>query len=79
MDKTSIGAGVWVLPSLRNRNQPLSNMALTAALRSMGIPGDMATAQGFRATARTLLDEVLGFRVDIIEHQLAHTVVVLSK
>ena len=28
----------------------------------------------FRATARTILDEVLGYRVDLIEHQLAHTV-----
>jgi integrase len=31
------------------------------------------TPHGFRATARTLLDEV-GFRVDWIEHQLAHGV-----
>ncbi|MDD2864699.1 MAG: hypothetical protein PHC99_08235 [Methylococcales bacterium] len=29
---------------------------------------------GFRATAWTLLDEVLGFRPDFIEHQLAHAV-----
>ena len=29
---------------------------------------------GFRAMARTLFDEVLGVRVDIIEHQLAHAV-----
>ena len=29
---------------------------------------------GFRAMARTLLDEVLGFRPDYIEHQLAHVV-----
>jgi len=32
------------------------------------------TAHGFRATARTILDETLGFRPDIIEHQLAHAV-----
>ncbi len=32
------------------------------------------TAHGFRAMARTLLDEQLGERVDLIEHQLAHTV-----
>jgi integrase len=68
------GRGEWVLPSLRNMNKPISNMALTAALRSMGLSGDMVTAHGFRATARTLLDEILGFRIDIIEHQLAHTV-----
>ena len=29
---------------------------------------------GIRAAARTILDEVLGFRPDIIEHQLAHSV-----
>ena len=29
---------------------------------------------GFRAAARTILDEVLGYRPDIIEHQLAHEV-----
>jgi hypothetical protein len=27
---------------------------------------------GFRAMARTILDEVPGFRPDFIEHQLAH-------
>jgi hypothetical protein len=32
------------------------------------------TIHGFRAMARTLLDEILGFRPDFIEHQLAHTV-----
>ena len=29
---------------------------------------------GFRAMARTILNEMLGFRPDIIEHQLAHAV-----
>ena len=32
------------------------------------------TGHGFRAMARTVLDEVLGFRPDFIEHQLAHAV-----
>ena len=32
------------------------------------------TPHGFRAMARTILDEVLGVRVDWIEHQLAHAV-----
>lgn len=30
------------------------------------------TGYGFRTVARTVLDEVLGFRPDFIEHQLAH-------
>jgi len=32
------------------------------------------TGHGFRAVARTLLDEVLKERPDLIEHQLAHAV-----
>jgi len=34
----------------------------------------LQTAHGFRASARTIMDEVLNERVDLIEHQLAHTV-----
>ncbi len=52
----------------------MSEVAVLAALRSMGFDKDTVTGHGFRATARTLLDEVLGFRPDIIEHQLAHAV-----
>ena len=29
---------------------------------------------GFRPMARTILDDVLGFRPELIEHQLAHAV-----
>jgi integrase len=36
--------------------------------------GGEQTAHGFRATARTMLDEILEQRVDFIEHQLAHKV-----
>ena len=32
------------------------------------------TKHGFRAMARTILDEVLGFGPDFIEYQLAHAV-----
>ena len=41
------------------------------AIRKLGFEH---TAHGFRATARTILDEVLNQRVDLIEHQLAHAV-----
>ena len=40
----------------------------------MGIGQDEMTPHGFRAMARTLLDEVLGERYDLIEMQLAHMV-----
>ena len=48
----------------------MSEVAVLAALRVMGFDKDTVTGHGFRPTARTLLDEVLGFRPDIIEHQL---------
>jgi integrase len=47
---------------------------LYAALKRLGYGKDVMTAHGFRAMARTILDEVLGFRPDFIEHQLAHAV-----
>ncbi len=40
----------------------------------MGIPKEEMSGHGFRAMARTILDEVLGFKPEIIEHQLAHQV-----
>jgi len=52
----------------------MSDNAILAAMRRLGIPADEMTGHGFRAMARTILDEVLGFRPDFIEHQLAHAV-----
>lgn len=66
------GAGQYAFPS-RTSSRPMSNMALTAALDYLGYKG-LQSPHGFRATARTILDEVLGFRPDFIEHQLAHAV-----
>ena len=43
-------------------------------MRRMGIPKDEMSRHGFRAMARTILDEVLEVRPDLIEHQLAHAV-----
>lgn len=54
--------------------RPMSNNSINAALRYLGYDRETVTGHGFRATARTMLDEVLGFRVDLIEHQLAHAV-----
>jgi len=74
--KPLTGNGRYVFPSARtpNGSRPMSDMALLAALRRMGIGKDEMTVHGFRALARTVLDEVLGFRPDFIEHQLAHAV-----
>lgn len=68
------GHGCYVFPSLRSDERPMSENTINAALRGMGYSNDVHTAHGFRAMARTILDEVLGERVDHIEHQLAHTV-----
>jgi len=68
------GQGRYLFPSERSAERPMSDNTLNAALRRMGYAKQVMTTHGFRATARTLLDEVLGFRVDFIEHQLAHTV-----
>lgn len=64
----------WVFPHQWQKGKPMAKTALLAALRSMGITGEEMTPHGFRAMARTLLDEVLGERYDLIEHQLAHMV-----
>ena len=52
----------------------MSENTLNAALKRLGYGKDVMTAHGFRAMARTILDEVLGIRIDFIEHQLAHAV-----
>jgi integrase len=52
----------------------MSENTMNAALKRLGYGKDVMTTHGFRAMARTILDEVLGFRVDFIEHQLAHAV-----
>jgi len=68
------GHGRYVFPSLRTGERPMSENTINAALRGMGYSKEVHTAHGFRATARTIMDEVLGERVDLIEHQLAHAV-----
>lgn len=68
------GHGRFVFPSIRTGERPMSENTVNAALRAMGYSNKVQTAHGFRATARTILDEVLGERIDFIEHQLAHAV-----
>jgi len=68
------GHGKYVFPSARGASRPLSDNGVRTALRTLGYDNDTMTPHGFRATARTLLDEVLGFRIEWIEQQLAHSV-----
>ncbi|MFH1356618.1 MAG: integrase arm-type DNA-binding domain-containing protein [bacterium] len=64
----------YVFPSLVTRTRPMSNNTVNMALRRLGYTNEQMTAHGFRATARTILDEVLNERIEYIEQQLAHAV-----
>lgn len=70
------GDGRFVFPSERTPrgDRCMSENTVNAALKRLGYGKDVMTGHGFRAMARTILDEVLGVRVDFIEHQLAHAV-----
>jgi integrase len=68
------GSGNYVFPGTRSIRRPMSENTINAALRYMGFDSDTMTGHGFRAMARTVLDEELGFPIDHIEHQLAHAV-----
>jgi len=65
------GPDGYVFPSLTDSNRPLSENALTAALRRIGYSGEQMTWHGFRTIASTLLNEQ-GWHPDLIELQLAH-------
>jgi len=71
---TLTGTGRYVFPSERSSQRPMSENAILVALRIMGYPKEEMSGHGFRAMARTILDEVLQIRPDFIEHQLAHAV-----
>lgn len=62
----------YVIPTTRTITAPLSEMAFLAALARLGYGSDTMTPHGFRAMARTLLDEQLHQTPEVIEAQLAH-------
>ena len=70
------GQGRYVFPNAcyPRRERSMSANTLCGALRALDVLPDRMTMHGFRAMARTILDEALGFRPDFIEHQLAHAV-----
>ena len=72
--KQFTGSSSYVFPSARSILKPMSENAILAALRGMGYDKDTMSGHGFRAMARTILDEVLKVRVDYLEHQLGHAV-----
>jgi integrase len=68
------GHGPMVFRGERHHDRAMSENTINAALRAMGFPQDEVTGHGFRATARTMLQERLGFDPHVIEAQLAHSV-----
>jgi integrase len=68
------GQGRYLFPSIRSTAKPISDNTLNAALRRLGYNSDEIVSHGWRAVFRTLADEVLQERLDIIEAQLAHQV-----
>lgn len=68
------GHSHFVFPGARTNGRPMSDNAILGAMRRLGIAKEEMSGHGFRAMARTILDEVLGVRPDLIEHQLAHAV-----
>lgn len=69
------GDSAFVFPGARSNGRAMSDGAINAALSRMGYnTRTQVTGHGFRAMARTILHEVLGFAPEVIEHQLAHKV-----
>jgi len=73
--KPLTGRSKFVFPNQRNHDAPIRTESLNKALRIIGYDTKQEQcAHGFRASARTMLDEQLQLRIDWIEHQLAHKV-----
>lgn len=69
------GDGNYVFPCLRTKERPMSENAVLAALRRLGIPKEEMCGHGFRATARTILREQLKIEAEYIELELGHQVI----
>lgn len=69
------GRGQNVFPNQRDHSRPIRTESLGKALRNIGIDTqNQHCTHGFRASARTMLDEQLQLRLEWIEQQLAHNV-----
>ena len=64
----------YIFVGTRNNGRPMSENTLAVAMRTMGVAQGTHTIHGWRAAARTCLDEQLHFPPPVIEHQLAHRV-----
>ncbi len=67
--------GGFVFSGGRSSMRPMSDAAINAAYKRMGIDTKTElTGHGWRSVARTMLHERLGYAPDVIERQLAHAV-----
>lgn len=64
----------YVFPATTSNLKPMSENTINQALRRLGYTSEQACGHGFRASARTILEEVLEFPIELIEQQLAHQV-----
>lgn len=64
--KPLTGNGIYVFPSVRSRERPMSENTVNAALRRLGCTKEQMTGDGFRSMASTLLNEQ-GWHHDAIE------------
>jgi integrase len=64
----------YVFPHQRGKKSHMCTDTIRAALRAMGYNGDVMTGHGFRAMARTMLEEQLGWAEKLAEMQLSHKV-----
>ena len=68
------GGGQYCFTNGRSADRAMTDAAVNAALRRLGYEKGEITGHGFRATARTILDEVLEEPPHILDQQLAHIV-----
>ncbi|MRT38726.1 DUF4102 domain-containing protein [Acinetobacter sp. RIT698] len=68
------GRSEYVFPAITSNLKPMSENTINQALRRLGYTSEQACGHGFRASARTILEEVLEFPIELIEQQLAHQV-----
>jgi integrase len=66
------GHGRYVFPSLLTGERCMSENTVNTALRRMGFTKEEMTGHGFRASAKTILQDKLGADMEVIEAQLAH-------
>lgn len=64
----------FVFPAIHSSVIPMSENTINQALRRMGWESDQVCGHGFRATAKTILGEVLEYHADLTEMQLGHQV-----